>query len=68
MSLTIYFDHVNGKSETVYPCRCGQTHRGDYAFEDWNHHECLHQATLVLCEEGFVLCPLCGNAWDIRNI
>ena len=60
------FDHVNGKTEMTYPCRCGQTHRGEYAAEDYAHHNCFHQAPLVRIEEtGDVVCPQCGNSWRV---
>ena len=28
--------------EQVYPCRCGETHRGPYALYDYGHHTCFH--------------------------
>ncbi len=28
--------------EVVYPCPCGETHRGDYAIYDFGHHTHNH--------------------------
>lgn len=63
--------HVEGGAR-VYPCRCGKTHRGTYAFEDWNHHNCLHDASLThipLDDDGGgdVMCPLCGASWEVHR-
>ena len=53
--------------EQIYPCRCGQVHRGDYAQETYLHHQCLHEADLILVEAGShqfqAICPLCGMTW-----
>ena len=54
----------NGK--VVYPCRCGVTHTGDYALEDYLHHECLHEEPLIHiatdATSGTIqmCCPVCG--------
>ena len=56
-----------------YRCRCGVTHFGAYAYEDWRHHSCLHAATLLLTavpgEDGPMqaLCSDCGNAWTLTE-
>ena len=63
---TITFE--NG--EQVYPCRCQETHRGDYAVYDYAHHNCFHEDEL----SGFwlekdtiqAICPLCGMSWIVR--
>ena len=56
-------------NERVYPCRCGQVHRGDYAAEDYNHHNCLHEATLIGLPAGKnkiqAICPDCGMSWMV---
>ena len=49
--------------ETAYACRCGELHCGLYAFEDYQHHECLHQARLLALDSGQVMCPVCGMSW-----
>lgn len=52
-----------------YPCRCGQTHTGDYAYEDWNHHMCFHDEEMwafwkdASQGEIMVVCSICGNSW-----
>jgi hypothetical protein len=67
MSDTIYIE--NGRR--VYPCRCGQTHRGDYAAEDWNHHNCFHTARLWPVSEeldpGHLICSACGMSFRIAE-
>lgn len=58
--------------EQAYPCRCGETHRGEYAAYDYGHHNCFHDAILLFVEsddpdEGDVMCPLCGKTWGARH-
>lgn len=54
--------------EQVYPCRCGQTHRGEYGQEDWNHHNCYHQSPLVWIERGAeLMCMDCGETFLIAE-
>ena len=56
--------------EQVYPCRCGKTHRGDYAVYDYGHHNCLHEADLLGLPAGGhnvqAICPLCGMSWLVN--
>lgn len=49
----------------VFPCRCGVTHRGDYAFEGWAHHDCLHDEPLSRLGDDQAMCVLCGEVFDI---
>jgi hypothetical protein len=51
--------------ERVYPCRCGETHRGPYGGIDFDHHNCLHEAPLfpVAGDEGHFLCSCCGASF-----
>lgn len=51
--------------QQVYPCRCGETHRGDYAFEMWNHHNCFHGPLWVQAGEDEAMCSQCGELFDI---
>lgn len=53
--------------EQVYPCRCGKTHRGDYAFYDMMHHECLHDCALIWFADRAVMCPSCGASWYMKG-
>lgn len=48
--------------ERVYPCRCGETHRGDYGATDWGHHNCFHDAPLwpIDGDPGHFICASCG--------
>ena len=50
----------------VFPCRCGVTHSGLYAEEDWNHHNCLHAGPLDAIGPGQVTCMDCGATWVLR--
>lgn len=60
--------HVDLETGAIgYSCRCGEIHRGVYAFEDFQHHDCLHPTRLLALDEGQVLCPLCGMAWAIET-
>ncbi len=56
--------------ERVFPCRCGKTHRGDYASYDYGHHNCLHEDRLLGLYAGKknvqALCPLCGMSWQVE--
>lgn len=51
--------------EQVYPCRCGDTHRGPYAAYDAAQHECLHDADLHELAPDHLMCPDCGKAWTV---
>lgn len=58
--------------EQVFPCRCGVTHRGEYAAYDYGHHNCFHDAPLLFIEsadpnEGDAMCPQCGKTWPMRH-
>lgn len=60
--------------ERVYPCRCGQTHRGPQAEYDYGHHNCLHTAPLIRLagvsgkfDDGHLMCPQCGKDFWIES-
>lgn len=57
--------------EVVYPCRCGKTHRGDYAIYDYGHHNCFHTAELVDIGNpeisGYFMCPQCGKTFNVAG-
>lgn len=56
---------LDAAGEPVYPCRCGETHRGPYGVYDYAHHNCFHDAKLVRLGVGYFMCPQCGKAfWD----
>lgn len=61
---TIYIEDA----QEVYPCRCGETHRGDYGLYDYGHHECLHATDLLLIGDQQALCPDCGRSWGLEDI
>ena len=52
----------------VYPCRCGQMHKGDYACEDMMKHECIHDCALVRLTPDVVMCPLCAASWYVKGL
>ena len=58
----------------VYPCRCGDMHRGDYAFYDYMHHNCFHDEPLVDItthrsdtRNPTWMCPICGKVWATQG-
>lgn len=54
-----------GKTEKVYPCRCGLTHTGEYGLFDYNHHNCFHESGITLIENDQALCVDCGKSFII---
>jgi len=60
---TFYFE--DGRQ--VYHCRCGETHRGDYAAEDWNHHNCFHEDSLSKIADDQCMCIDCGLTFTIEK-
>lgn len=50
---------VIGGNPTI--CRCGTYHFGDYAEEEYRHHECFHRATLLHIGDGHLICEDCGE-------
>ena len=65
-NITLEFE--NGKR--IYPCRCGKTHRGNYAVYDFGHHNCLHETHLLGLPAGKdkvqAICPQCGMSWLVE--
>lgn len=55
-----------GQAERVFPCRCGATHRGDYAAYDFAHHECFHDSVLSRLDEESATCPDCGKVFELE--
>lgn len=57
--------------EQVYPCRCGETHTGEFGLHNYMHHNCFHKAPLVDvgAEVGIsmIACPLCGQTWEVKK-
>lgn len=59
--------------ERVYPCRCGETHQGEWAMYVYYHHNCLHEEDLVslgtvVPGEIQAICPSCGQTWIVTGI
>ena len=55
--------HLYAEGNEIFPCRCGETHKGPYAAYDYGHHECFHESHLVQLDPYYVLCQECGNTW-----
>lgn len=68
MNSTTYFECYGGKVQQVYPCRCGETHLGEYAAETWAHHNCFHDAELLVdaCDDQ-AICSLCGEVFRLKR-
>lgn len=58
---------VSADGRAEHPCWCGETHRGEYAFEDWAHHNCTHRDPLMQLVTGVVVCPLCGRVFSFEG-
>ena len=54
-------------NERVFPCRCGETHRGDYAQEENVEHECFHDCGLLKVDEHFAMCNRCGAGFVLED-
>jgi hypothetical protein len=69
---TVTYGEAGVTTERYFPCRCGETHRGDYAFEEWNHHNCFHRSELVdigrpyLPVRSYLLCMDCGEVFHVE--
>jgi hypothetical protein len=61
---TVHLEWTVGQEpEPVYPCRCGVTHRGQYASYDYGHHNCPHRSIVAIdTMDGqlYCLCDACG--------
>ena len=52
--------------QEVWPCRCGETHRGDYGPYDFGHHNCDHGPMWFMEDiEPTVMCSQCGQGWEL---
>ena len=62
---TIHLEGPPGALEQACPCRCGQTHRGDYAIYDHGRHNCLHSEPLMRFPEmdDWYVCGECGETF-----
>ena len=63
---TQYFED----GQRVFPCRCGETHRGEYALHDFMHHECMHNLPLVQFQDdmpNLTMCRECGRVFQIEE-
>lgn len=60
-------NHFDQFGNEVYPCRCGETHRGDYGFYAYAQHECLHESPLTRLDPfpHDLMCPECGKTFTI---
>ena len=67
--MTHLFKVNNSKAIEVFPCRCGMVHSGDYAKEDFAHHNCFHGPLSLMDKpsdsEIQAMCLLCGEVFEI---
>ena len=59
-------DAVSEQAKRVFSCRCGVTHRGDYAVYDFGHHECFHDSALFRLDDESAICPDCGKMFELE--
>lgn len=72
-ALTSHFevDAEMGHMEQVYPCCCGETHRGPWGVYDHLHHNCRHRDIDVVpfslpvkdMDTLWLLCEDCGEVF-----
>lgn len=54
-----------------HPCRCGETHTGEWAWSEWGRHNCNHNYVLIQHRDlpgNSVDCPGCGESWEVKEI
>ena len=69
---TVRWNVTAGTSYREYPCRCGVTHTGVYAQEDWNHHNCFHgpfwpMGEIPGEESQQIICSQCGEIFELEK-
>jgi len=71
MNISLQTDYFVEDGERVYPCRCGETHRGQYAAEERRHHNCFHSEHIIILgpaaapDEYQGCCITCGATFII---
>jgi len=57
--------HFDTEGNEIFPCRCGETHKGDYGLYDFMHHNCFHDAPLWSMKDdpGHFVCGACGKSF-----
>lgn len=62
---------IDASGNKEYPCRCGETHKGDYALYGWAHHNCFHNDPLHEIDPenvpGYLMCPACGKTFWVKR-
>lgn len=72
-----YYD--SGTAQRVFPCRCGVTHTGERAVEEYAQHNCLHEGPLLCShfpeQEGphgehclQLICGDCGKVFSVQGL
>ena len=64
---TDYFEYAHGILASIYPCRCGEIHRGEYACERFLEHECFHDDVMISQGLKEVACGSCGKFFDLEQ-
>ena len=57
--------------EQVFPCRCGQMHKGDFSTDDYLHPNCYHNVFWLNEREGDtpqVECANCGKVAELGGV
>jgi hypothetical protein len=67
----VFMEQDGARLVRIFPCPCGQKHRGDYAEETFIQHSCFHETELTFMPDGtgsgvppMVVCS-CGKTWNL---
>jgi hypothetical protein len=53
--------------EEVFPCTCGETHRGEHGVCTYMEHTCLHGEGIVRVHDDIGYCSQCGRSFEIKD-
>ena len=68
-SITFHFEAEAGEEvlRQIFPCWCGETHRGEYGHYAFAQHHCLHDLPLFDSGDEQLMCPDCGKVFVVEK-